>query len=122
MEVLIFLTRRPRAAAALQIRLPSWRNWQTRMVQVHVPATVWGFESLRWHQESFLSPLLGLIHFWLRQTHGLRGLHCCAASRLGSIYDQRPHILWLRPGFALAMQPRRPSLDSVVPAVGGVLR
>jgi hypothetical protein len=21
------------------------------MVQVHVPATVWGFESLRWHQE-----------------------------------------------------------------------
>ena len=31
--------------------VPSWRNWQTRMVQVHVPATVWGFESLRWHQE-----------------------------------------------------------------------
>jgi hypothetical protein len=30
--------------------VPSWRNWQTRMVQVHVPATVWGFESLRWHQ------------------------------------------------------------------------
>src|SRR5580704_1831319 len=29
--------------------LPSWRNWQTRMVQVHVPARVWGFESLRWH-------------------------------------------------------------------------
>src|SRR5579864_5932023 len=22
------------------------------MVQVHVPATVWGFESLRWHQEN----------------------------------------------------------------------
>src|SRR5579862_5533362 len=33
-----------------QPQLPSWRNWQTRMVQVHVPATVWGFESLRWHQ------------------------------------------------------------------------
>ena len=31
-------------------QLPSWRNWQTRMVQVHVPARVWGFESLRWHQ------------------------------------------------------------------------
>src|ERR1700691_2883045 len=29
--------------------LPSWRNWQTRMVQVHVPARVWGFEFLRWH-------------------------------------------------------------------------
>src|SRR5580693_125374 len=34
--------------------LPSWRNWQTRMVQVHVPARVWGFESLRWHQGSLL--------------------------------------------------------------------
>ncbi len=31
--------------------LPSWRNWQTRMVQVHVLARVWGFESLRWHQD-----------------------------------------------------------------------
>src|SRR5713226_2221179 len=41
---------RPRTAAA-QHFLPSWRNWQTRMVQVHVPARVWGFESLRWHQE-----------------------------------------------------------------------
>src|SRR5215510_11851165 len=29
---------------------PKWRNWQTRMVQVHVPATVWGFESLLRHQ------------------------------------------------------------------------
>ena len=27
-----------------------WRNWQTRMVQVHVPARVWGFESLLRHQ------------------------------------------------------------------------
>jgi hypothetical protein len=29
---------------------PKWRNWQTRMVQVHVPATAWGFESLLRHQ------------------------------------------------------------------------
>ena len=29
--------------------LPKWRNWQTRMVQVHVPARVWGFESLLRH-------------------------------------------------------------------------
>jgi hypothetical protein len=28
---------------------PKWRNWQTRMVQVHVPARVWGFESLLRH-------------------------------------------------------------------------
>ena len=35
--------------AASQFFLPSWRNWQTRMVQVHVLARVWGFESLRWH-------------------------------------------------------------------------
>jgi hypothetical protein len=33
--------------------VPKWRNWQTRMVQVHVPARVWGFESLLRHQ-SFL--------------------------------------------------------------------
>src|SRR5712692_7162232 len=31
---------------------PSWRHWQTRMVQVHVLARVWGFESLRWHQRN----------------------------------------------------------------------
>jgi hypothetical protein len=28
-------------------RLPSWRNWQTRMV--HVPVRVWGFDFLRGH-------------------------------------------------------------------------
>src|SRR5689334_4861945 len=30
--------------------MPKWRNWQTRMVQVHVLARVWGFESLLRHQ------------------------------------------------------------------------
>ena len=30
--------------------MPEWRNWQTRMVQVHVLARVWGFESLLRHQ------------------------------------------------------------------------
>ena len=34
--------------------VPKWRNWQTRVVQVHVLARVWGFESLLRHQ-SFLS-------------------------------------------------------------------
>src|SRR5437763_13102033 len=38
------------SAAALRSHLPKWRNWQTRMVQVHVPARVWGFESLLRHQ------------------------------------------------------------------------
>ena len=33
-------------------RVPKWRNWQTRMVQVHVLARVWGFESLLRHQSS----------------------------------------------------------------------
>ena len=37
------------SAAALRSHLPKWRNWQTRMVQVHVPARVWGFESLLRH-------------------------------------------------------------------------
>jgi|GEM_PF-6683443 hypothetical protein len=32
---------------------PKWRNWQTRMVQVHVLARVWGFESLLRHQIFF---------------------------------------------------------------------
>ena len=30
--------------------VPKWRNWQTRMVQVHVLARVWGFKSLLRHQ------------------------------------------------------------------------
>jgi hypothetical protein len=38
---------------ALDCIVPEWRNWQTRMVQVHVLARVWGFESLLRHQASF---------------------------------------------------------------------
>src|SRR5258708_10575316 len=38
------------AAWWLRLRIvPKWRNWQKRMVQVHVPARVWGFESLLRH-------------------------------------------------------------------------
>ena len=33
--------------------VPKWRNWQTRVVQVHVLARVWGFESLLRHQKSY---------------------------------------------------------------------
>ena len=33
--------------------VPKWRNWQTRVVQVHVLARVWGFESLLRHHEIF---------------------------------------------------------------------
>jgi hypothetical protein len=32
--------------------LPLWRNWQTRMVQVHVPVRAWGFNSLQRHFEN----------------------------------------------------------------------
>src|SRR5208283_3506812 len=35
--------------------VPKWRNWQTRVVQVHVLARVWGFESLLRHQISIKS-------------------------------------------------------------------
>jgi hypothetical protein len=38
--------------------VPKWRNWQTRMVQVHVLARVWGFESLLRHQQILLQTLL----------------------------------------------------------------
>ena len=31
-----------------------WRNWQTRMVQVHVKAISWGFKSLHPHQKASL--------------------------------------------------------------------
>ena len=31
------------------LKKPKWRNWQTRVVQVHVLARVWGFESLLRH-------------------------------------------------------------------------
>jgi hypothetical protein len=45
---------------------PKWRNWQTRMIQGHVPARVWGFESpLRHHLHSrifVLHPLMGMRH------------------------------------------------------------
>src|SRR6266511_3889421 len=41
-------------AASVMMRAlpgPKWRNWQTRMIQGHVPARVWGFESpLRHHR------------------------------------------------------------------------
>jgi hypothetical protein len=45
--------------------VPEWRNWQTRMVQVHVLARVWGFESLLRHQMNFkaLSDPLGAFRF-----------------------------------------------------------
>ena len=33
------------------LTVPKWRNWQTRVVQVHVLARVWGFESLLRHQD-----------------------------------------------------------------------
>src|SRR6202041_477218 len=42
----------PSSAPAQDLSVPKWRNWQTRMVQVHVPARVWGFESLLRHQFS----------------------------------------------------------------------
>ena len=53
------------SAASACSPLPKWRNWQTRMVQVHVPARVWGFESLLRHQSlsAFLNCRLSLSCF-----------------------------------------------------------
>ena len=42
-----------RLAESVLYPVPKWRNWQTRMVQVHVLARVWGFESLLRHQYLF---------------------------------------------------------------------
>src|SRR6185312_6022544 len=83
--------------------LPKWRNWQTRMVQVHVFARMWGFESPLRHQEfhSDEHPLRMLIflplaprpssrtqtvHLWPRGQGAVRlpvaWLFCCRARRL----------------------------------------
>ena len=54
------------AANLVQARLktvPKWRNWQTRMVQVHVLARVWRFKSSLRHQKfssRFETPRSGL--------------------------------------------------------------
>src|SRR5436305_14980186 len=45
---------------------PKWRNWQTRMVQVHVPARVWGFKSLLRHQASSIFTAIPLLQKPLR--------------------------------------------------------
>jgi hypothetical protein len=44
--------------AACSPVVPKWRNWQTRVVQVHVLARVWGFESLLRHQKNFAKLLV----------------------------------------------------------------
>jgi hypothetical protein len=31
-------------------RMRMWRNWQTRMIQVHVPEMAWRFKSSHPHQ------------------------------------------------------------------------
>jgi hypothetical protein len=56
------ITARPALRAGL-LPVPKWRNWQTRMVQVHVLARVWGFESLLRHQlQSYLSDFIRNIN------------------------------------------------------------
>ena len=42
-----------------------WRNWQTRMVQVHVNASSWGFKSLQPHKSLDAKAFQG---FFLRKT------------------------------------------------------
>ena len=41
--------------------VPKWRNWQTRVVQVHVLARVWGFESLLRHQSFRINNLENVL-------------------------------------------------------------
>src|SRR5438094_3502358 len=65
---------------------PKWRNWQTRMIQGHVPARVWGFESPLRHQ--------------LRQSVAL-----CATRRERGIECRASHD-------EVGDEQRRPCLDS----------
>src|SRR3982750_452019 len=77
---------------------PKWRNWQTRMVQVHVPSREWRFKSSHPHQlHSFfdratLIAVLPLAHrpvlkenprHWLRAAEWVLGQSC-----LGEIESQ----------------------------------
>ena len=55
--------------------VPKWRNWQTRVVQVHVLARVWGFESLLRHQVFQINDLLPWRPPWCPQNSGF-GVHC----------------------------------------------
>ena len=46
--------------------MPPWRNWQTRMIQVHVPARAWWFDSTRrhLHKLEFRPAFKGLAAFF----------------------------------------------------------
>src|ERR1700747_1668984 len=57
---------------------PKWRNWQTRMVQVHVPARVWGFESLLRHQARARGPSPSLRI----SPAGSRSAHACKTAQV----------------------------------------
>src|SRR5579863_2461485 len=56
--------------------VPKWRNWQTRVVQVHVLARVWGFESLLRHHRNHFSPTQSARIFpgFLVSARGFRGV------------------------------------------------
>ena len=54
--------------------VPKWRNWQTRVVQVHVLAREWGFESLLRHQKQFKKASLRRGFLRLGFAPGLRQL------------------------------------------------
>src|ERR1700692_1067161 len=69
------------------------------MVQVHVPATVWGFESLRWHQRIsfqfiFLicrkSYLVGILSLLSRQE--LVRIDCISSAEVNSCHAKTASI------------------------------
>src|SRR5579872_7045688 len=66
--------------------VPKWRNWQTRMVQVHVLARVWGFESLLRHQT--VKPILRFD--WSESGGNFRA--ASATHRLLICHPERPPI------------------------------
>ena len=56
--------------------MPKWRNWQTRVVQVHVLARVWRFESsFRHHKDCSVSEMAAEVC----------GLRCVCGEGLGSV-------------------------------------
>ncbi len=49
--------RGPALVCRMWFRVPKWRNWQTRLVQVQVLAREWGFESLLRHHPSSIAEI-----------------------------------------------------------------
>lgn len=99
----------------LQLKMQVWRNWQTRMVQVHMSASSCRFKSCHLHQEFVL--LNELLLF-------LQDLNLSSSCHLqnGGRSFERPPLVLYNAGIPLALLPKalQPGLALCGPVPGGV--